>query len=140
VTHPRPSGSWRFDIPRILCAADEEDLLALVALRLESAGFRVTRARNGEQALVLARELRPDVVVLDAAMPRRTGTEVLEALRADPATSDLRVILLAAGAQTDDVERGMGVGADAYLAKPFRATELVGLVRRLLEPPAPLAA
>jgi CheY-like chemotaxis protein len=119
------------DAPLVLCADDDRDILALLALRLERAGFRVAQAVDGEQALTLARDLLPDVVVLDVMMPRMTGTEVVAALRADPATAALRVVLLSARAQEADVERGLGAGADAYLAKPFQAPELIALVGRL---------
>jgi CheY-like chemotaxis protein len=118
--------------PLILCADDDADILNLLALRLERAGFRVVQAVDGERALALARELHPTLAVLDVMMPRMTGTEVLEALRGDPATRDLRVILLSARAQESDVERGLGAGADAYLAKPFQAPELLELVERML--------
>lgn len=117
--------------PLVLCADDDRDILALLALRLERAGFRVAQAVDGEQALALARDLLPDVLVLDVMMPRMTGTEVVTALRADPATASLRVVLLSARAQEADVERGLGAGADAYLAKPFQAPELIELVGRL---------
>jgi two-component system phosphate regulon response regulator PhoB len=116
----------------ILCADDDADILNLLALRLERAGYRVVQAVDGEQALALARDLAPTLAVLDVMMPRLTGTEVLEALRADPATRDLRVILLSARAQESDVERGLAAGANAYLAKPFQAPELLELVERLL--------
>jgi CheY-like chemotaxis protein len=118
--------------PLVLCADDDDDILSLVALRLERAGYDVERASDGERALELARELRPDVAILDVMMPRRTGTEVIELLRADPATSGMRMVLLSARVQQGDVERGLEAGADAYLPKPFRATELVELVARLL--------
>ena len=119
------------DAPLVLCADDDRDILALLALRLERAGYRVAQAIDGEQALSLARELRPDVVVLDVMMPRLSGTEVLAALRADGATAGLRVVLLSARAQEADVERGLEAGADAYLAKPFQAPELLEVVAQL---------
>jgi CheY-like chemotaxis protein len=118
--------------PLILCADDDEDILALVALRLERAGFRVARATDGMRALELARELLPDVAVLDVMMPRLTGIEVVRALRADAATKGLRMILLSARVQESDIDHGLEAGADAYLAKPFRAPELVELVQQLL--------
>jgi DNA-binding response OmpR family regulator len=120
------------DSPLILCADDDEDILALVALRLERAGFRVVRATDGESALALARELQPDVAVLDVMMPRLTGIEVVRALRADASTKNLRTILLSARVQESDIGYGLDAGADAYLAKPFRAPELVELVQKLL--------
>jgi len=121
------------DAPLVLCADDDRDILALLALRLERAGYRVVQAVDGEQALSLARELLPDVVVLDVMMPRLSGTEVLAALRADGATAGLRVVLLSARAQEADVERGFEAGADAYLAKPFQAPELLEVVGQLAE-------
>jgi CheY-like chemotaxis protein len=117
--------------PLVLCADDERDILALLVLRLERAGYRVAQAVDGEQALALARELHPDVLVLDVMMPRLSGTDVLAALRADEATAHLRVVLLSARAQETDVERGLEAGADAYLAKPFQAPELIEIVGRL---------
>jgi len=118
--------------PLILCADDDPDILALLALRLEGAGFRVVLASDGEQALALARELQPSLAVLDVMMPRLMGLEVLEALRADRATRDLRVILVSARAQQTDVEIGLAAGADGYLAKPFQASDLIELVQSLL--------
>ena len=118
--------------PLVLCADDDEDILSLVALRLERAGFDVARAGDGEEAIETARTLRPAVVVLDVMMPKLTGLEVLEALRADEAFADVKVVLLSARVQESDVERGLGAGADAYLAKPFRAGELVAAIEELL--------
>jgi len=119
--------------PLILCADDDPDILALLTLRLERAGYRVVQAPDGDRALALARELSPAVVVLDVMMPRLSGTEVLAALRADAATRELRVILISARAQESDVEKGLAAGADAYLAKPFQAPELTDLVKRMVD-------
>jgi DNA-binding response OmpR family regulator len=119
------------DAPLVLCADDDADIRALLTIRLERAGFRVAQAADGEQALSLARELSPDVLVLDVMMPRLSGTEVLLALRDDEATAAIPVVLLSARAQEADVERGLEAGADAYLAKPFQAPELIEVVGRL---------
>ena len=119
------------DRPVVLCADDDEDILSLVALRLERAGFEVLRAHDGVVAVEIARGRHPDVAVLDVMMPRRTGYEVLAELRADDSLGDLKVILLSARVQDADVERGIGAGADAYLAKPFKAAELVEKVVEL---------
>ncbi|HEY6960776.1 MAG TPA: response regulator [Gaiellaceae bacterium] len=118
--------------PLVLCADDDEDILALVALRLERAGLDVHKVEDGEAAVAAARELKPDVAVLDVMMPRRTGLEVLAELRADETLRDLKVILLSARVQESDVERGLDAGADAYLAKPFKAQDLVAKVQELI--------
>jgi len=119
------------DRPLVLCADDDEDILTLVALRLERAGFAVATVGDGEQAVAAARELRPAVLVLDVMMPKRTGLEVLADVRADPSLADLKVILLSARVQEADIQRGVGAGADAYLAKPFRSQDLVATVEEL---------
>jgi DNA-binding response OmpR family regulator len=118
--------------PLVLCADDDEDILSLVTLRLERAGFDVVQAHDGDAAIELARGRRPALAVLDVMMPKRTGYEVLAELRADASFCDLKVILLSARVQESDVERGMSAGADAYLAKPFKAGDLVEKVSELL--------
>ena len=120
------------DAPLVLCADDDEDILSLVSLRLQRAGFEVATAEDGEEAVQIARDRRPALAVLDVMMPKRTGYEVLAELRADAALSGMKVILLSARVQEGDVARGMDAGADAYLAKPFKAQELVSAVQELL--------
>jgi DNA-binding response OmpR family regulator len=120
------------DRPLVLCADDEDDILALVRLRLDHAGFDVVTASDGEAALAMIRERRPSVCVLDVMMPRLDGYEVVAAIRSDPSLADLKVILLSARVQQGDVDLGLAAGADAYLAKPFRASELVERIEELL--------
>ncbi|MFL5927110.1 MAG: response regulator transcription factor [Gaiellaceae bacterium] len=120
------------DAPLVLCADDDEDILSLVSLRLQRAGFAVATAPDGEAAVAIARERRPAVAVLDVMMPKRTGYEVLSELRADEELRDTKVILLSARVQESDIARGLEAGADAYLAKPFKAQELVTKVQELL--------
>jgi DNA-binding response OmpR family regulator len=86
---------------------------------------------DGPAALAAAREDLPDLAVLDVSMPGVTGLEVCAALREDPATAGIRILLLSAGASLDDVARGLAAGADAYLAKPFQVSGLVHQVRAL---------
>ena len=117
--------------PLVLCADDDEDILALVSFCLERAGFQVEKVADGEAAVAAARQLRPAVVVLDVMMPRRTGLEVLADLRADPSLAETKVLLLSARVQEADITRGVDAGADAYLAKPFRSQDLVAAVERL---------
>ena len=116
----------------VLCADDDEDILSLVSLRLRRAGFEVATAADGEQAVEIARSRRPALAVLDVMMPKRTGYEVLAALRADESLRGIKVILLSARVQEGDIAQGMDAGADAYLAKPFKAHDLVSKVEELL--------
>ena len=120
------------DAPLIVCADDDEDILSLVSLRLERAGFRVVQVVDGEAAVEAVRSHRPALAVLDVMMPKQTGYEVLATLRADPSLAALKVILLSARVQEADIERGLDAGADAYLAKPFKAGDLVAKVQELL--------
>jgi DNA-binding response OmpR family regulator len=120
------------DTPLVLCADDDEDILSLVSLRLRRAGFDVATAADGEQAVQIARERQPALAVLDVMMPKLTGYEVLAELRGDEALRGMKVILLSARVQEGDVARGMDAGADAYLAKPFKAQDLVSKVEELL--------
>src|SRR5918997_2272200 len=120
------------DGPRVLVADDEDDIRALVAVAVRRAGCTVVGSvGDGDAALARARADLPDLTVLDVSMPGRTGLEVCTALRADPATAGVRVLLLSAGASLDDVARGLAAGADAYLAKPFQVSGLVHQVRAL---------
>ena len=116
----------------VLCADDDEDILSLVSLRLQRAGFAVATATDGDEAVEIARARRPALAVLDVMMPKRTGYEVLAELRDDDNLREMKVILLSARVQEGDVARGLAAGADAYLAKPFKAQELVTKVAELL--------
>jgi DNA-binding response OmpR family regulator len=123
---------------RVLVADDEDDIRALVCLAVRKAGAAdVTAVADGTAALAAARSQLPDLAVLDVSMPGATGLEICSALRADPATAGIRILLLSAGASLDDVARGLAAGADAYLAKPFSVAGLVHQLRALTErPPA----
>jgi DNA-binding response OmpR family regulator len=98
--------------PLVLVADDDPDLLAMVTFRLERSGYEVVQARNGEEALRLAFECKPQLAVLDVMMPKLDGYEVTRQLRRDQATSRMPVILLTARAQEADVARGFEAGAD----------------------------
>ena len=118
--------------PRVLVADDEDDIRALVAVAVRRAGCTVVGSvGDGDAALTQARAELPDLTVLDVSMPGRTGLEVCTELRADPATTAVRVLLLSAGASAEDVARGLAAGADAYLPKPFTVAGLVAEVRAL---------
>lgn len=116
----------------ILVADDDEDILALVSLRLRRLGYRVAEARDGEAALAEVARERPALVILDLMMPRVDGYGVIRRLRADPETASLPVVVLSARARSADAAAGLEAGADAYLSKPFRAEELAATIRGLL--------
>ena len=124
---------------RILVVDDEPDITALVAYHLAKAGYRVTTAANGRDALRAARDERPDLVVLDLMLPGVSGYDVLAELRRRDETRDLGVILLTARKDEPDRIKGLSLGADDYLPKPFSPQELVlrvGAVLRRLAAPA----
>ncbi|MEL6343891.1 MAG: response regulator [Myxococcota bacterium] len=109
----------------VLVVEDEEDIRNLVALNLRKAGFRVLTAGDGSRAMALAREHRPPVVLLDLMLPDMSGTEICEALRADPDTRETYVIMVTARTDESDRIEGFEVGADDYVPKPFSPRELV---------------
>ena len=124
---------------RILVVDDEPDITALVAYHLAKAGYRVSTAANGPEALKAAQEERPDIVILDVMLPGVSGLDVLADLRRREETREVGVILLTARREEPDRIRGLSLGADDYLTKPFSPQELTlrvnALVRRLNAPP-----
>ncbi len=123
---------------RILVVDDEPDITALVAYHLAKAGFRVSTAANGTDALKAAQEERPDIVILDLMLPGVSGYDILAELRKREETREVGVILLTARREEQDRIRGLALGADDYLTKPFSPQELSlrvsGLLRRLVSP------
>ena len=117
---------------RILVVDDEPDIVALVAYHLAKAGYRVSTAASGPDALSAARDEKPALIVLDLMLPGMSGLEVLEQLRAGDATRDMAVLMLTARKEEPDRIRGLSLGADDYLAKPFSPQEMVLRVRAIL--------
>ncbi|MCU0928437.1 MAG: response regulator [Burkholderiaceae bacterium] len=118
---------------KILIADDEPNILISLEFLMKREGYEVHVARDGDEALDALRRERPRLVLLDVMMPRKTGFEVCQELRADEAIRDTIVLMLTAKGRDTDVAKGMGVGADAYMTKPFSTKELVHKVRELLE-------
>ena len=117
---------------RVLVADDEDDIRDLVCLAVGRAGALVLHSvADGTAALAAARAELPQLAVLDVSMPGATGLEVCAALRADPATAGITILLLSAGASSDDIARGLAAGADAYHPKPFSVAALVRQIREL---------
>jgi CheY-like chemotaxis protein len=117
---------------RVLVVDDEPDVLLLCRLNLQQRGHELLEASGGGLALALARERHPDVIVLDLMMPGITGYDVLEALQGDDATSGIPVLVLTAKSLRADRERSHGMGAAAFLTKPFLPNELCEMVDSLL--------
>ena len=116
---------------RVLVVDDSRVIRELIAVNLELEGFEVTTAADGEAAVRLASEVRPDVITLDVMMPRLNGFEAVQQLRQDPTTAGIPVVMVTGRAQTADLDRGREVGVEAYLTKPFEPTDLVEVVTRL---------
>jgi two-component system phosphate regulon response regulator PhoB len=117
---------------RILVVDDEPEIVALVAYHLAKAGYRVSTAASGQDAVEMARRDRPSLVVLDLMLPGMSGFDVLEQLRLDDSTRDIAVIMLTARREEPDRIRGLSLGADDYLTKPFSPAELVLRVAAIL--------
>ena len=117
----------------ILAADDDDDILELVCLTLEQVGHTMIRASNGDEALELARRHKPDMCVLDVVMPSRTGIEVVEALRDEPETAEIPILLLTATVNEKDLIPGIEKDSERYMRKPFSPRELQDRVARLLQ-------
>ena len=115
-----------------LIADDEPNQLELIAYNLNSAGFEVTRASNGEEALRLAEDILPDIIILDWMMPLMSGIDVCRRLRAAKPTKQIPIIILSARGEEGDRTLGLDIGADDYISKPFSPKELISRIKAIL--------
>ena len=115
-----------------LIADDEPNQLELIAYNLLKAGFKVTKAQNGREALELAEEIIPDIIILDWMMPMMSGIEVCHKLRSFDLTKDIPVIILSARGEEGDRTIGLDTGADDYVTKPFSPRELIARIKAIL--------
>ena len=120
------------DQPNVLVVEDELAQREVLAYNLDAEGFRVTRAANGEEALLLVEEDRPDIIVLDWMMPNLGGVEVCRRLKTRPNTRSIPIIMLSARSEEVDKVRGLETGADDYVVKPYSVVELMARVRTQL--------
>ena len=118
--------------PTVLVAEDESALVTLLRYNLEREGYRVLEARDGEEALLVAAEEQPDLVVLDWMLPQLSGIEVCRRLRGRQETRNVPIIMLTARGEESDRIRGLDTGADDYVVKPFSMTELSARIRAVL--------
>ncbi len=118
---------------KILIAEDERDIRDLVAFTLGFAGHQVVAVGNGEEAIVAARKEMPDLILMDVRMPRMTGYEACERMKADPQLEKIPVVFLSAKGQESEIRTGMQAGAAEYLLKPFAPADLTERVAELLQ-------
>lgn len=118
---------------KILVCDDERNIVRMIQVNLEKQGYQVVTAYDGKEGLEKVRSEKPDLLVLDVMMPYMDGFEVLKALRREPATESLPVIMLTAKAQDKDVFEGYHYGADMYLTKPFSPRELISFIKRIAQ-------
>lgn len=120
----------------VLVVDDEEDILELVKFNLGREGYKVTTVGSGETALRAARARTPDLIVLDLMLPGVDGLEVCRALKSDPQTREIPILMMSAKGEEADIVSGLELGADDYVTKPFSPRVLVARVRALLRRPA----
>lgn len=117
---------------KILVVDDEPNIVLSLEFLMKQAGFQVQTAADGEAALAALAIEQPDLILLDVMMPRKTGYEVCQAIRANPDWKDVRIIMLTAKGREVEREKGLALGADDYITKPFSTQEVVERVRELL--------
>jgi CheY-like chemotaxis protein len=117
----------------ILVADDDPDILSIVSMSLETQGYTVYKATNGREAVDLARQHHPDLVLMDMMMPIVSGYEAVTELKADAATRDITIVGLSAKAMATDMERATDVGIDGYITKPFRIAQVLTVVESYLQ-------
>lgn len=117
---------------KILIADDEPNIVTSLEFLMRAAGFAVRSVADGEQALAAIAEDRPDLVLLDVMMPRINGYEVCQRIREQPALAGLKIVMLTAKGREVEASKGLALGADLYVTKPFSTRELVEQVRALL--------
>ncbi|MDD5028920.1 MAG: response regulator [Rhodoferax sp.] len=118
--------------PTILVADDEPNIVISLEYLLKREGYAVLIARDGQEALDTIRRDRPELVLLDVMMPKKTGFEVCQEVRSDEQLQGIKLLMLTAKGRDTDVAKGMALGADAYMTKPFATRELVEKVAKML--------
>ena len=117
---------------RVLIVDDEPNIVAALEFLLEKNGYEVRAAGNGAEALEQLDAFRPDLVLLDVMVPKLSGYEVCQRMRAEARWQDIKIVMLSAKGREVEVNKGMSLGADLYVTKPFSSTELVATIQRLL--------
>jgi len=121
---------------RHVLVVDDEDSITLSLRHLmKREGYQVSVARDGEEALAAVAADPPDLMLLDVMIPKRDGYDVCQTIRANPAWADVRIVMVSARGRDIEVEKGLALGADAYVTKPFSTRELAQMVRDLIGAP-----
>ena len=118
---------------RVLIVDDEPDIVELIEFNLKLENVECIKAYDGEQGLFMAKQTKPDVILLDIMLPKMNGYEIARALRADESCKDIPIVMLTARTQQSDIALGKEVGADEYVPKPFAMDELVDVILNLFE-------
>ena len=118
---------------KVLIADDEQNIVISLEFLMKREGFEVVVANDGEEAIRRIRADQPDLVLLDVMMPKKSGSEVCQEVKSDPALGGVRILMLTAKGRDTEVAKGLALGADAYMTKPFSTRELVDKVRSMLE-------
>ncbi|MGH8634684.1 MAG: response regulator transcription factor [Burkholderiales bacterium] len=119
-------------VKKVLIADDEPNIVVSLEFLLQQGGYEVRTVSNGNEALRAAREFRPHLLLLDIMLPLRSGFEVCQLIRESPELKELKIIMLTAKGREAEVAKGLALGADAYITKPFATRELLETVRRML--------
>ena len=117
----------------VLLVDDEPNIVLSLQFLIEQAGYRALVARDGEAALEAIEEHEPDLVLLDVMLPKRDGFDVCETIRARPEWNDIRIVMLTAKGRDSEREKGLALGADAYITKPFSTRDAMEQIRHFLD-------
>ena len=117
----------------VLLVDDEPNIVLSLEFLVEQAGYEARIARDGESALKAIEERKPDLVLLDVMLPRRDGFDVCRTIRANPEWDDIRIVMLTAKGRDSEREKGLALGADAYITKPFSTREAMEQIKRFLD-------
>jgi DNA-binding response OmpR family regulator len=117
---------------KILIADDEPNIVASLEFLMRQKGYDVRTAANGVEALAAVAEFRPDLMLLDVMMPQMSGYDVCQKVRADPDGQRIRIVMLSAKGRETEVSKGLAIGADAYVTKPFSTRDLIAQVAKML--------
>ena len=117
---------------KVLIAEDEPDIRELITFTLRFSGYEVVAASNGEEAVQLTKQEKPDLILLDVRMPKMTGYEACQLIKADPSSADTPVMFLSAKGQENEIRTGLQAGATEYLLKPFAPDQLISRIQEVL--------